>query len=226
MPNKSEMQPPTSTKNKNNTIWWIVGACVLIPIILVIIVAIVIFAGGYFISKQIPEINSDEISQQLLENYQNEFEDDFEKELQKELDKLEKEMKEMNEENEEVKNDSDKSTTKEKTGIIEGSLSYPSEVIPDLTVCAHEISSTSTDICTSDLIDDPKYTAGRGYQLEVPAGTYHVYSYFNDTTYQGIYSDYVTCGLQVGCDSHDYIDVIVEAGDHHHNIDPVDWYVS
>lgn len=58
-------------------------------------------------------------------------------------------------------------------GYIEGSLSYPSEIIPNMYVCARN-TETKYEYCTDQNILDSKYTYGKGYKLEVPAGNYQV----------------------------------------------------
>lgn len=109
-------------------------------------------------------------------------------------------------------------------GTIEGSLSYPSEFIPeDMKVCA-ENQSTKEVQCTSQHIQNPKYTYGVGYMLEVPAGTYLVYASLPGDDYQAHYSEFVTCGLSVDCPSHEPIPVEIKAGETVSNIDAVDWY--
>lgn len=108
----------------------------------------------------------------------------------------------------------------EETGYIEGSTSYPSEFLPDQTVCADNLDTNET-ICT-ETVEDEKYTYGKGYLLEVPAGTYNVYA-----KYEGqkiYYNEFVTCGLNINCPSHDPIDVVVEAGATATDVDPQDWY--
>lgn len=110
-------------------------------------------------------------------------------------------------------------------GTIEGSLSYPSESIPeDMKVCAEDIVTTK-QYCTDTQIPDQKYTYGEGYKIEVPASSYYVFA----TTkimgdYKAYYSEFVTCGLSVDCLSHQPIKVTVEAGQTTSNIDPQDWY--
>lgn len=111
-------------------------------------------------------------------------------------------------------------------GIIEGSLSFPSEGIPeDMQVCAETLENTVV-VCTGNQIDDEKYTYGVGYTLEVPAGRYFVYAQsqsFNEE-YKAYFSDFVTCGLSAECTSHDPIVVEVSAGQTTEGVDPQDWY--
>jgi len=111
------------------------------------------------------------------------------------------------------------------TGIIEGSLSFPAEVIPvDMKVCAQS-QTTNQTYCTTTHISDPKFTYGIGYQLEVPAGQYYVYatvSAFGD--YKAFYNEFVVCGLSVDCTDTTVIAVNATAGQTITGVDPQDWY--
>lgn len=106
-------------------------------------------------------------------------------------------------------------------GYIEGSLSYPSEGIPNLKICAEDINNSEKKICTEKNIEDKKYTYGKGYILEVPPGKYYVYVSSNRKVY---YSEFVTCGLNANCPSHKPITIEVVSGQTVTNIDPQDWY--
>lgn len=65
-------------------------------------------------------------------------------------------------------------------GIIEGSLSYPSEGIPDnVEACAESVTSFQ-EYCTTDRVEGGQYRYGIGYELEVPPGSYEVYAYRPD----------------------------------------------
>lgn len=111
-----------------------------------------------------------------------------------------------------------------KTGIIEGSLSYPSEGIPkNLTVCAQNSQSEEVT-CTDKQIKDPKYTYGVGFILEVSVGTYLVYAILPGNEYRAYYSEFVTCGLSVNCPSHKPIEVKVNPSQTTGGVDPHDWY--
>ncbi|MCP4746892.1 MAG: hypothetical protein GY874_12255 [Desulfobacteraceae bacterium] len=115
---------------------------------------------------------------------------------------------------------------KSRNGIIEGSLSYPSEEIPDsIKVCAENI-STQKEYCTSQHITSKKYTYNKGYKLEVPVGKYYVFATgglagLKDS--KAYYSEFVICGLNVDCPSHEPVMVTVEEGKITSNIDPHDW---
>lgn len=111
------------------------------------------------------------------------------------------------------------------TGFIEGSLIYPSEGIPkDMKVCAENI-DTGKEYCTDKHLEDKKYTNGVGYKLEVPEGNYHVYSSTKMLKdYRAYYTQFVTCGLTVGCSSHEKVIVKIMEKQTTDNIDPGDWY--
>jgi hypothetical protein len=120
-------------------------------------------------------------------------------------------------------------------GTITGSLSYPSEYIPPMAVCATNI-HTVEEFCTYEMIEDRIYKYGLGYQIALPAGTYHVYAFVTEDDhgtpildgepYRAYYSVYVTCN-QTGnetCESHTPITVTVKENTSVTNIDPQDWY--
>lgn len=112
-------------------------------------------------------------------------------------------------------------------GFIEGSLGYPSEGIPsDMEICAEN--KTSKEIyCTTDHLQNSKYTYGFGYKIEVPVANYYVFartSWFGKSDYKAYYSSFVTCGMRDKCRSHSPITVAVSEGKTTSNIDPIDWY--
>jgi len=114
------------------------------------------------------------------------------------------------------------------TGMIEGSLSFPSEFIAtDMTICAED-TSTQKQYCTKDHLQDVKYTAHVGYKIEAPAGSYYVFAYLPPDTGKpadrAYYNEFVTCGLSINCTSHKPIVVVVVAGQTTSDIDPQDWY--
>lgn len=118
----------------------------------------------------------------------------------------------------------------EATGIIEGLLTYPSEVLPELTICSENVVTQETHCTNENKIivheETPKYT-GTGYQLEVPVGQYVVYAYQTDVeeASRAYYSEFVECGLDVQkCDSHEPIVVEVTAGEVVRAVHPADWY--
>jgi hypothetical protein len=57
-----------------------------------------------------------------------------------------------------------------RTGVIEGSLSYPSDFIPpDMTVCAENL-ATHQKSCTKKYLKGKQYTYKLGYKLTLPPG--------------------------------------------------------
>lgn len=110
-------------------------------------------------------------------------------------------------------------------GTITGSLSFPSEEIPeDMVVCAYNI-YTKEDICTEDHISNDKFTYGVGYELEVYPGTYEIYAYLpHDPDRKAYFNEFVVCGLLASCPSHEVIQITVEAGEIVDEVDPQDWY--
>jgi len=114
-------------------------------------------------------------------------------------------------------------------GEIEGSLGYPSEFIPSMMVCAME-SKTKEEYCTGQILEEDGFLYGLGYRLEVPAGNYRVFAQLTDQQgeisddYKAYYSKFVTCGMEMNCQSHDPIEVKVSGGKVTGNIDPIDWY--
>ena len=119
------------------------------------------------------------------------------------------------------------------TGVIEGSLSYPSEFIPpDMTICAENL-ATKKIYSTNKHLKAKKYQYKVGYKLEVPPGDYHVYAYLPDPAkygasyskdYRAYYSEFVKYGMTENCPSHEPVVVKVKSGETVSGIDPQDWY--
>jgi hypothetical protein len=104
-------------------------------------------------------------------------------------------------------------------GKIAGSLSYPSDYLPnDLEVCAEE--TTSGEVTCKGGFED------NSYLLELPVGTYHVWARTDDyeAGYRAYYNEAVRCGLDVTCADRSAIDVAVKAGETVTGVDPADWY--
>jgi len=117
--------------------------------------------------------------------------------------------------------------TEIQAGVIMGSLSYPSEFMPNLETCAINV-QTDESYCTYQMIQGPNFTYGYGYQIEVPPGSYHVYSKINDQyeLQRAYYSKFITCGGEYTCTDHTPITVTVQVGETIRNIDPGDWYTQ
>jgi hypothetical protein len=117
--------------------------------------------------------------------------------------------------------------TEIQAGVIMGSLSYPSEYMPNLETCAVNI-QTDESYCTYQMIQGPNFTYGYGYQIQAPPGSYQVYSKINDEyePYKAYYSKFITCGGEYTCTDHTPITIQVIAGDTIRNIDTGDWYAN
>jgi hypothetical protein len=119
------------------------------------------------------------------------------------------------------------------TGIITGELSYPSDEIPkEIHICAEGVESARIT-CTNDHIEGGGDNARTTYRLEVPAGNYWVFAILAEGAefkpssgldYRAYYSEFVTCGSQASCPSHQPIMVAVKAGETVSDIGPNDWY--
>jgi len=119
------------------------------------------------------------------------------------------------------------------SGVIEGSLSYPSEFIPDhMTICAENL-ATKQIYSTNKHVKAKKYQYKVGYKLAVPPGNYHVFAQLPDPArygaeypkdYRAYYSKFVKCGMSVECKDHTPIVVMVKSGETVSRIDPQDWY--
>ncbi len=115
-------------------------------------------------------------------------------------------------------------------GTIEGSLGYPSDFIPEMSVCAVE-TKTKESYCTMEMLENEKFMYGIGYSLEIPEGSYQIYAQLEDSEntsfkkgYKAYYSKFVTCGMDIKCDSHKPITVKIKGGETLSDIDPQDWY--
>lgn len=121
----------------------------------------------------------------------------------------------------------------QQTGIITGSLSYPSDGgLPKMIVCAEAITSGNIH-CTDRRIPNRRKNRVT-YKLTLPAGSYYVFATIVNGEepvesfrgYKAYYSEFVKCGLSVNCPSHKPIKVTLRAGQTLTGIDPADWYVE
>ena len=119
------------------------------------------------------------------------------------------------------------------TAIITGELSYPSDFdFPMMIVCAEAVNSKSIH-CTDKRIRNRR-SGKLTYRLRVPAGSFYVFATVvnggepveDARGYKAYYSEFVKCGLRVGCPSHDPVKVTVRAGQTLTGINPGDWYVD
>ena len=119
----------------------------------------------------------------------------------------------------------------DKTGFIEGSVAYPSEDgnPSDMKIYAENITTQKTYMVPLSTVNEPNtFTDETKYKIEVPAGTYYVYAMTSHMKgredYMSYYSEFVTCGLNVKCPSHEPIKVSVTVGNTTSKIYPDDWY--
>ena len=111
-------------------------------------------------------------------------------------------------------------------GAISGTLSYPSEDIPPLRVCAISAANASRYRCVMTKANQEKYRIDA-----LGPGTYFVVAYpkvvegWRNAT-PGAYSKMVPCGLRRECIDHTLIPVHVRSGETSRNIDPGDWYAD
>jgi hypothetical protein len=108
-------------------------------------------------------------------------------------------------------------------GIIEGTFSYPSEKIPDTLIPCAENTDTKDVICSASYGESGQ---SETFLIIVPPGSYYVYAINTEDSenYKAYYTEFVTCGLEISCPSHDKIAVTVEAQQTVSGIKPHDWY--
>lgn len=125
--------------------------------------------------------------------------------------------------------DSDKKDTSDtpvvKEGTISGSLTYPSEGIPeDLVVYALNL-DTNKEYYTKEHITDAHYQYGTGYKVSVPEGRYYVYGIVASSPQsKAYYDEFVRCGMNVNCSDTSKVEVKVEADKETTNVMVGDWY--
>lgn len=103
-------------------------------------------------------------------------------------------------------------------GTIRGTLSFPSEDLPPLMVCAAP--REGEPFCTQTIEGQSSYS------LLVPEGRYVVYvDESNRTGIRAYWSEAVKCGLSADCKDHSPIEIEVRA-DQEAAADPQDWYAS
>lgn len=110
-------------------------------------------------------------------------------------------------------------TTPAAVGTIKGSLSYPGEGIPPLTVYAFTQSDHSKFFFTNTAQNVATFTIEN-----VPPGTYVVVAYPDTYKTAGGYTKAVACGLSVDCKDHSLIPVTVTASETASGVEVKDWY--
>jgi len=112
-------------------------------------------------------------------------------------------------------------------GAITGELAYPSDFIPALKIFA----ISASDSRKWYRVDTPLSRTSLSYVLpNVPAGTYRVYAYTQESTTTnwaaGSYTEYVRCGMQPPCSDHTVIVITVSAGHTSEGVNLRDWYAG
>lgn len=112
-------------------------------------------------------------------------------------------------------------------GVITGKIGFPGGGLPDQVVCAEKRSQLRDRHCVAVAGSSSVNT----FTLPVPPGDYVVYAFLGDSTdldpteeKKAHYSQFVTCGLKVGCANHEPIVITVETNRQYTNINPIDWY--
>lgn len=118
------------------------------------------------------------------------------------------------------------------TGVIEGSLTYPSEGIPSgLKVCAKNTVSNAVT-CTTKHLNNKKYIYDKGYRLTVKAGKYKVYAVNPSDGQPAYYNKYMKSLATTGewgeypanCATLTPLVLNVVAGESYFDIAVGDWY--
>jgi len=104
-------------------------------------------------------------------------------------------------------------------GKISGTLGYPSEVIPELTVYAFDILDETKYFKIDTVENQKEFTIS-----EVDPGNYYVVAYAKKFEVSGSYTTAVICGLSVECTDHSMIDVEVKPGKTTIGAQVTDWY--
>ena len=126
---------------------------------------------------------------------------------------------------EDVAADEAKDEKVEEMGVISGSLTFPSEGIPD-DMMVHAVNlDTGKEYMTTKQLKGDQYTYGIGYSIEVPAGRYNVYGMTERMSgTKAYYNKFVTCGMSVECTDTSKIEVAVEAGEKVTDATVGDWW--
>jgi hypothetical protein len=117
-------------------------------------------------------------------------------------------------------------------GSISGTLSYPSEGVPSMRVCAEPLSGGPEQCVRTQ---DAPPAEPRFVIRDLAPGQYHVYAQLADPESLGLeaydiarvkayYTAFVLCGQHASCTDHALVTVPVSAGEDTGDVEPVDWY--
>jgi hypothetical protein len=106
---------------------------------------------------------------------------------------------------------------------LRGRVSYPSEELPAMRVCALATEDMGLGYCTRTEVNAPHYG------LKVPPGTWILLAWPQDTGTEGapgLLSQASECLATAGldCDDHDFFELTVDAGEVREGLDINDWY--
>jgi hypothetical protein len=104
-------------------------------------------------------------------------------------------------------------------GRISGTLGYPAEGIPELTVYAFDTLDETKYFKVETQANQKEFTIS-----DVDPGDYYVVAYAKNYQTSGAYTKAVICGLSVECTDHQMIDVVVGPGKTTVGAAVTDWY--
>jgi hypothetical protein len=109
-----------------------------------------------------------------------------------------------------------------KLGTIEGSITFPSDFIPDgFTVVVEDV-ATGKEYMTGQVIYDSKYRFGVGFVIKVPPGNYYVYAFEPAIDFKAYYDVFVQSDFEI--DSEEKIVVTVGEGQHVDDVFVGNWW--
>jgi hypothetical protein len=106
---------------------------------------------------------------------------------------------------------------------LRGRVSYPSEELPAMRVCALATEDVGLGYCADTAVNAPHY------ELRVPPGTWILLAWPQDTGTEGapgLLSMASECLATSGlnCDDHDFFELTLDAGETREGLDINDWY--
>jgi len=105
-------------------------------------------------------------------------------------------------------------------GEVSGSICYPSEFIPAMTVFFRNLE-------TEELVATAIVENQTDYSITLPVGQYLAFAYPNEgSTISGAYTQAVPCGLGSDCADHSLIVVDVQPGQSVEGVNLCDWYTQ
>jgi len=105
------------------------------------------------------------------------------------------------------------------TGLVSGSVCYPSEFIPEMTAYFLEV---DTQLYTELPIAENQSS----YQVELAAGTYLAFAWRGEYGLGGGYTAAVPCGFGEACIDHSLLPVVVEANGTTGDVNLCDWVLQ